>query len=133
LRGPRDEAASMPEQTHPTELKPALLFALFYAVVLLAVAAAHQHFGRQGLYVTAIISGLTAMDAISLSVAHLVNSSEIPSATGWRLIIVAAMANIGFKAAVVAFIGGRRLLGRVAISFTAAAVVGTTFVVFGAH
>jgi uncharacterized protein DUF4010 len=45
----------MPEQKSPAELKAALVFGALYALVLLAVAAAKQHFGSAGLYVVAII------------------------------------------------------------------------------
>lgn len=71
------------------------------------------------------------MDAITLSVTHLVNSAEISPGTGWRLILVAAMANLGFKAAVVATLGERRLLSRVVVGFGAAAATGAAFVHFG--
>lgn len=117
LRGRDNAPSSMPEQNNPTELKPALLFGLLYAVVLLAVAAANQHFGRQGLYVAAVISGLTDRDAITLSVSPLVYSDEIAPGTGWRLIVVAATANLAFKAGTVAVLGERRLLGRVAVGW----------------
>ena len=40
--------AQMPEQKNPAELKPAFIFAAIYAVVLLAVAIAKEHFGSAG-------------------------------------------------------------------------------------
>jgi uncharacterized membrane protein (DUF4010 family) len=123
---------AMPEQRNPTELKPALLFGLLYAVVLLAVAAANRHFGQQGLYVAAVISGLTDMDAITLSVAQLVKAAEVSPGTGWRLIVVAAMANLAFKAATVAALGERKLFPRVALAFGAAAATGGFLIAFGA-
>jgi uncharacterized membrane protein (DUF4010 family) len=131
LRHHGNGSGALPEQTNPTELKPALLFGLLYAVVLLAAAAAYQYFGRQGLYVTAIISGLTDMDAITLSVTHLVNAAEIPAGTGWRVILGAAMANLAFKTATVAMLGEQRLLTRVAGVFGAAGVIGLALLFFG--
>lgn len=121
---------SLPEQTNPAELKPALLFGLLYALVLLGVAAANEHFGREGLYVAAVISGLTDMDAITLSVTQLVNSAGIAPGTGWRLILVAAMANLAFKTATVAVLGERSLLRRVAIGFGSAAATGAVLVLY---
>ncbi len=126
-----DGLSSLSEQSNPSELKPALLFGSLYAVVMLGVAAANEYLGQQGLYVAAVLSGLTDMDAITLSVTQLVKSAEIPPGTGWRLILVAAMANLGFKAAVVATLGGRRLLKRVAAGFGAAAAAGAALVYFG--
>lgn len=131
LRQADPTPAVAPEQGNPTELKPALLFGVLYAVVQLAVAAANEYFGRRGLYAAAAISGLTDMDAITLSVTHLVGTAEIGPATGWRLIVVAAMANLVFKAAAVAVLGERRLFGRIVVGFGAAMVAGTLLLLTG--
>jgi uncharacterized membrane protein (DUF4010 family) len=117
LRGPTDGAPAMPIADNPTELKSALLFGVLYAVVLLATAAANARFGAQGLYVAAAISGLSDMDAITLSVAHLVNSTEVTPAVGWRLITVAALANLAFKAGLVGVLGQRSMFLRVGVGF----------------
>ena len=73
----RRQPASMPEQQNPTHLKSALVFGLMYAVVLLALAAAQHYAGGGGLYAVAGLSGLTEMDAITLSTAR------CRSATRW--------------------------------------------------
>lgn len=130
LRGRAEGLSSMSEQGNPTELKPAILFGLLYAGVLLAVAAAKEFFGQGGLYAVAVLSGLTDMDAITLSVTQLVNSEEIPAGTGWRLILVAAIANLVFKAGAVAVLGDRRLFRRVALSFGIAAATGAALLAF---
>jgi uncharacterized membrane protein (DUF4010 family) len=114
------EQAKLPEQGNPSELKAALIFAGLYALVLLAVAWAKENFGTQGLYVIAILSGLTDMDAITLSLSDMVNRKQIDPVNGWRLILVAAMSNLVFKAATVAMLGSKRLLGRIAILFAIA-------------
>jgi uncharacterized membrane protein (DUF4010 family) len=120
----RGESAALLEQENPSELKPAILFALLYAGILLAVAAVKQFFGEGGLYAVALLSGLTDMDAITLSIAQLVHSAQIAPDTGWRLILVAAMSNLVFKTATVAVLGNRQLLGRIAVSFCVAVGVG---------
>jgi uncharacterized membrane protein (DUF4010 family) len=131
LRGPANGAPAMMEQSNPTELKSALLFGLLYAVVLLAVAAANQHFGRQGLYAAAAVSGLTDMDAITLSVAHLVSSGGIEAGTGWRVLLCAALANLAFKTAIVASLGERALLRRVGTGFAIAGAVSAALMYWG--
>jgi uncharacterized membrane protein (DUF4010 family) len=123
--------SAIPDQSNPSELKPAILFGSLYAVVLVAVAAANEYFGTRGLYVTAMISGLTDMDAITLSVTHLVAAEGIGPGTGWRLIVIAALANLVFKAATVVFLGDRRLWGFVAVGFGATFAVGMAFLAFG--
>ncbi|MFZ4682077.1 MAG: MgtC/SapB family protein [Terrimicrobiaceae bacterium] len=113
----RDQRTKMPEQSNPTELKSALVFGGLYALVLLAVAVAKDHFGSAGLYVVGVISGFTDMDAITLSTAQLANSSSIDPATAWRTILIAGMANFVFKFAVVAWLGPRALTLRIAAAF----------------
>lgn len=129
LRGCADGSSSTVPPENPTELRPAIIFGLLYAGVLLAVAAAREFFGTSGLYAVAVLSGLTDMDAITLSVTQLVNSGQTPKSTGWRLILVAAMANLAFKAGAVAVLGERRLFSRVALSFGAAAAAGGALLV----
>jgi uncharacterized membrane protein (DUF4010 family) len=89
--------AQMPEQKNPAELKTAFIFAAIYAIVLVAVAVAKEHFGSAGFYAVAIVSGLTDMDAITLSLARLVESGRTDPSTGWRAILIAAMSNLVFK------------------------------------
>ena len=90
----RKHAAKIPEQKNPAELKPALLFGALYAFVLLAVAAAKQYFGSAGLYIVAIISGLTDLDAITLSTGQLADSDKIEADIAWRVILVALLSNL---------------------------------------
>ena len=73
-------------------------FGLLFVIVLFAVAAAKERLGQGGLYVVAGLSGLTDMDAISLSTTQLVNSGTLGPASGWRIILVAALSNLIFKA-----------------------------------
>ncbi len=56
----------------------------------------------------AILSGLTDMDAITLSTAHMMNAGEVASETGWRLIVSASLANLGFKLTAIGLAGPRR-------------------------
>jgi uncharacterized membrane protein (DUF4010 family) len=100
----------LPEHGNPSELKSALVFGAIYAAVLFAVAAAKTHFGERGLYVVAAISGLTDVDAITLSSMNLVNSGVLTPRDGWRIVVIASTSNLVFKAGAVAALGNRRLL-----------------------
>jgi uncharacterized membrane protein (DUF4010 family) len=111
------EQNRMPVQDNPSELKGALFFGVIFAVVLLAAAAAKAHFGQSGLYVVAALSGLTDMDAITLSTAQLVNSDRLLPEVGWKLIVVSALANLVFKAGAILVLGHRQLLARVGMLY----------------
>jgi uncharacterized membrane protein (DUF4010 family) len=103
----------MPEQENPSELKSALVFGLIYAVVLFVVAAVKELYGSRGLYAVAALSGLTDVDAITLSTAQLVNAGRLNADDGWKLIVVAAISNLIFKAGAVAALGRRKLFVRI--------------------
>ena len=120
----RKHAAKIPEQKNPAELKPALLFSALYAFVLLAVAAAKQYFGSTGLYIVAIISGLTDLDAITLSTGQLADSNKIEADIAWRVILVALLSNLLFKFGIVAALGPASLTKRVGLTTAAAVAAG---------
>ena len=116
----RRDGDKMPEQENPAELKSALLFGALYALILFAVAAVKDIFGNSALYGVAVLSGLTDVDAITLSTARLMEADRLGEGTGWRLILLASLANLVFKGGVVAALGARALLGRVALLFSIA-------------
>jgi uncharacterized membrane protein (DUF4010 family) len=118
----------MPAPENPAELKSALLFGALYAIIILAVAAAKDHFGSQGLYVVAVLSGLTDMDAITLSTAQLAGGGQVEANTGWRVILIAAMSNLLFKGGIVAALGGKELLRWIAVLFGAAIASGACII-----
>lgn len=105
----------------PSELKAAVLFALLYVAVLCGVAFAKERLGEAGLYTVAALSGLTDMDAITLSTSRLVSDGHIGVPTGWRLILLGGMANLVFKAGMVAVLGSRAMLKPVLVVFGASA------------
>jgi uncharacterized membrane protein (DUF4010 family) len=124
----RDGENAMPEQENPSELKPALIFGALYAFVLLAVAFAKDRLGTEGLYAVAALAGLTDVDAITLSTSKLVAASQLEPGRAWRLIVVANASNLVFKAATVAVLGSRALLGRVALLYAVAVGVSIALV-----
>lgn len=101
----------------PSELPAALVFGVLYAVVLFAVAAVKEYSDERGLFVVAALSGLTDMDAITLSTAQMIKADRLSIATGWRMILVGGMSNLLFKAAAVAVLADRRLLWRILVMF----------------
>ena len=122
----------MPEQENPSELKSALAFGLIYAVVLFVVAAVKELYGSRGLYAVAALSGLTDVDAITLSTAQLVNAGRLNADDGWKLIVVAAISNLIFKAGAVAALGRRKLFVRILPAYGIVIVAGLLMLFFRA-
>ncbi len=107
----------MPEPENPAQFKSALIFGLLYGGILLAVAFTKQEFGNDALYFVAIISGLTDVDAITLSLSRLMKVDGLNTATGWRLILLASLSNLLFKGIIAAVLGTRQLAKWIGISF----------------
>jgi uncharacterized membrane protein (DUF4010 family) len=128
MRGP--QADQIPLDEDPSQLKAAIVFGLLYAAVLFAVAAVRENFDERGLYAVAALSGLTDMDAITLSTAQLIKRQELTVDVGWRMILIGALSNLIFKGAAVAVLGHRRLLLRVAAAFGISLLVGILLLVF---
>ncbi len=94
------------EMTNPTELRTALGFGLMYGVVLLAAAWLSDWLGNSGLYGVALVSGLTDVDAITLSSLRLHNLDKLSVAVLVNVITLAILSNLAFKSVLALFIGG---------------------------
>jgi len=130
-RAVRQGIADGGDRQPPSDLRAAIVFALLYGAVLFAVSAAKDRFGTGGLYAVAGISGLTDMDAITLSTAQLVRAARLDPGTGWRVILVAGMAKLVFKGVAVLALGPRSLGRRIAVLFLAAVAAGSLLIAFG--
>ena len=107
------------EEQAPSEFKAAVAFALMYVAVLFGVAFAKERLGNAGLYIVAAISGLTDMDAITLSTSRLVADGHLDTGRGWRVILLGGISNMVFKAGMVALLAHRSMLWPVLVSFGA--------------
>ena len=111
----------LPQTSNPTELHAALGFGLLYAVVLLCSAWLSDIAGSRGLYAVALVSGLTDVDAITLSSLHLLDLGKLNENAVVTSISLAYLSNLMFKFGLVVFIGGKGLAKKVAIGFAAMA------------
>lgn len=102
---------------NPAQLRTAMLFGGMYALMLVLVAAAREHFGETALFAVAAVSGLTDLDAITLSTAELVQHGRLQHDIAWRLILVGVLSNIVFKWVVIGLLGSRQLFIRMALLF----------------
>jgi uncharacterized membrane protein (DUF4010 family) len=116
-RGRRSQTDKVPEAENPAELRPALVFGAVFALVTLAVAFVKEHFGDAGLYPVALLSGLTDVDAITLSTANLAAADRLEARVTARLVLLAVLANIAFKAGCALVLGSPALRRRVGVYF----------------
>lgn len=109
----------MPSSSNPTEIHAALGFGLLYVVVLLCSAWLSDLAGSKGLYVVALVSGLTDVDAITLSSLRLFSLQKLSSEQAVTSISLAFISNMAFKFSLVFSIGGKELAKHVATGFGA--------------
>ncbi|OGT03594.1 MAG: magnesium transporter MgtC [Gallionellales bacterium RBG_16_57_15] len=112
----------IPETSNPAELHTAIGFGLLYVAVLLGSAWMKDIAGSQGLYVVALVSGLTDVDAITLSSLRLFNLGQLSEQQTVTAITIAFLANLAFKFGMVVFFGGWSLARHVATGFGAIAL-----------
>jgi uncharacterized membrane protein (DUF4010 family) len=98
---------------NPTEIRAALSFGLIYAGVLFAAAWLSDLVGSQGVYAVALVSGLTDVDAITLSSLRLFNLGSLHGEQTVNAILLAILANIAFKSGLASVIGGAALARQV--------------------
>lgn len=96
----------LPEISNPTELRTALSFGALYAIVLLLAAWLSDIAGTRGLYMVALVSGLTDVDAITLSSLRLHELGSLNTTEAVTAISIALLSNIAFKLGIVFTIGG---------------------------
>ena len=124
-------AMENPELTNPTDLPVALGFGVAYAAVLVAAAWLNDLAGVRGVYAVALVSGLTDVDAISLSSFRLFGDGRVTAGGAVMAIAVALCSNIVVKATIVFVAGGKSLGLRCITGFAAvaAALIGVAFFV----
>ncbi len=104
----RDEGPAATTK-NPAELPQALFFGLLYAAVILAVSAAKDFFGDRGVYIVSLVSGLTEVDAITLSNARLAHQGILQATQAQISILLAVVSNLGFKLGLVGFLSTRQM------------------------
>lgn len=94
---------------NPAELKTAFGFALLFAVVLLLSAWMHDTFQDAGGYLIAFLSGLTDVDAVTVANLKLAAAGSIDPGTAVNAVVIAVIANLLFKLAIVFSTADRKL------------------------
>jgi len=111
---PRGDASGGTEGLqNPLELTAALVFGAVLAVVILATHYLEGWLGARGVYVAAALSGVTDVDAMTISVARLVGV-DIAVQTGTVAVVITASVNTAVKGAL-SRIAGTSRLGRMVL------------------
>lgn len=118
----KPEELPIPEIRNPTELGTSILFGALYGAVLFFSAWLSELMGSKGLYGVALASGLTDVDAITLSSFRLFSLGSLSAHSAAVAVIFALLANLAFKFSLVATVGGRNMARVCAPGFGAIAL-----------
>ncbi|MCB9933236.1 MAG: DUF4010 domain-containing protein [Planctomycetes bacterium] len=125
--GKAEKIEEQPKLSNPFQIGEALKLGLIFAAVRLVSSAAYQYFGETGLYASALLAGLTDVDAITISIARMHKLGEgLDTGSAVLAITLAAVSNTLTKTGIALALGGRRLGLAVAAALVPAAVVGLT-------
>lgn len=121
---PQERGGEGLEPRNPVELKVALPFGLLLALIMVLARAFREWFGDPGLYLLAGVSALGDVDAITLSLASMIERGETTATVVASATMLAAATNTALKAVLVAAIGHARMGLRLAGPLLAALLAG---------
>jgi uncharacterized membrane protein (DUF4010 family) len=111
----------------PIAFRSSALLAGVLGLALVATSAASRWFGSAGVLATSVIAGAFDVHAVTLAVSTLDAARAIDAREAVLAILVAFLTNMLVKLVVTGWVGGRRLLGAVAlplVAMMAAAIIG---------
>jgi uncharacterized membrane protein (DUF4010 family) len=112
------------ELSNPLKLSSAILFGLIFAFLLIFIELMQQNFGSTGVYLTSLVTGLTDVDAITLSLSRLAGDAQIGLEVAGTAVILAAIMNSLVKAGIASTVGSPELRRSVAWAFGSVVVGG---------
>ena len=116
---------SQPELAkNPLELQSALLLGGLLIIILLLAEWLKEELGNTGIYLLAAVSGITDVDAISLSLSRLSLADSLTAATAATGILIAVTVNNIFKAGLALVIGKGALGLRVGLPMLLSLLIG---------
>ncbi|MBN1121153.1 MAG: MgtC/SapB family protein [Anaerolineae bacterium] len=120
---------------NPLKLTTAIGFGLVFAVVLIVVRVAQDQFGDAGVYAASFITGLTDVDAITLSVSELAKFGQLDTDVAAMAVIIGSVMNTLSKGVIAYSVGSKELRKTIVWAFgvmvLAGAISGTVMLLVG--
>jgi uncharacterized membrane protein (DUF4010 family) len=130
-RRPGRHKGDTPRLGNPLNLGTAIKFALLYAGIAAAVTIVSQQGWTEGLMPLSFVSGLTDMDAISLSMARDGGEEKIALPLAARAVVLAAVSNTMLKAGMALVMGSAGLRWRIGLVLGATMLIGLGWLWWG--
>lgn len=113
----------------PLTLKIALLFGIFFILIMFFSKILRSYFGDAGIYPIALIGGLIDVDALTISLSSM-TLSGLSTQTAVAGIIIAALSNTFFKWFLIRWMGTKKMSLEVGKTFSILIVVGISMLAF---
>lgn len=102
---------------NPLQLSEALKFGLLFGIIYGAISVIQGNYGNIGVYIISTLSGITDVDAITLSLSQLTSDQKLSVQASAIGIIIASATNSLVKLGIVYWIGGRAIGWRLTLFF----------------
>ena len=102
---------------NPLQLSEAIKFGILFGLVFGAITFVKSRYGDMGVYLVSFFSGLTDVDAITLSLSELAKSGKLAEFASMTGIVIASITNSLVKLGITFWLGGARLGWRLAWFF----------------
>jgi uncharacterized membrane protein (DUF4010 family) len=117
------------EIANPINLRDAGVFALLYVLILLLVGFAEQNLGQLGILFAAGISGLTDVDAITISMANYANEA-VQLRVAAIAVLIGALANTLVKYLLCLIFGKRPMRRYASLAFVPIFLLGIGYIIY---
>lgn len=114
----------------PFTIGPAIKFSILFVFVLFISKLFSIIFGNSGIYIVSFLSGISDVDAITISLSNLAFTGDISNITAQIGIVVAAFANTIVKAGIAFYLGSKKFSKIISIMFFGIILVGLIFMGF---
>ena len=121
---------SSTEPINPTNLWSAMAFAGIYILILFGMAFAKEQLGNEGTWLVAALSGITDIDAVTLSSGRLVASDRLNAENGSLSVVAAPVSNLIAKIIIGWILGGAALARRLLLLFAGPMIGGVSLAVW---
>jgi len=102
---------------NPLQLSEAIKFGLLFGIIYGAINMVENHYGDIGVYIVSTLSGITDVDAITLSLSQLASDQKLTFQTSAAGIVIASAMNSLVKLGIVFWMGGRAIGWRLTLFF----------------
>ena len=102
---------------NPLQLSEAIKFGLLFGIIYGAINMVENHYGNIGVYIVSTLSGITDVDAITLSLSQLASDQKLTFQTSAAGIVIASAMNSLVKLGIVFWMGGRAIGWRLTLFF----------------